>query len=280
MAKAQKRPRRKPKAQALKPHAQAQRAQKPHDADKRAAEGRKSTEAPPAFALPAEMPLATEHVFGSEKRLSLADIAPTDGDTPRDLVAATAIDQRLAALVRPLIEAMGYELVRVRLQGGKRKRLQIMADRPDGGIEIEEITEITHAVSALLDVEDPIAESYTLEVSSPGIDRPLTRWKDFAAWAGFEVKIETNQLIDGRRRFTGRLLGTKDNEVLIALAQGKGERVVLGLKFAWLAEAKLMLTDDLIAESLRQRQARGAALDFDPSRFDVIETETDDSADQ
>ena len=121
-----------------------------------------------------------------------------------ELVAKTAIDQRLAEIVTPAIESMGFELVRIRLMGGLHKTLQIMADRPEGGIDVDDCGRISVAVSAVLDVEDPIEDAYTLEVSSPGIDRPLTRLKDFDAWKGHEARIETSELIDGRKRFKGR----------------------------------------------------------------------------
>jgi ribosome maturation factor RimP len=192
-----------------------------------------------------------------------------DAPELNDLVARTAIDRRLAAVVRPAVEAMGYELVRLRLMGGRTKTLQIMADRPDGGIQIDELGEITHAVSAALDVEDPIEEAYTLEVSSPGIDRPLTRLKDFDTWSGYEARIETSELIDGRRRFKGRLAGIEGHEVLIAIEDGEDE-ITIGLNFDWLSDAKLVLTDELIEESLRNRKA----IDPDPSKFDDIQTDT------
>ncbi len=184
-----------------------------------------------------------------------------------DLIAKTAIDRRLAEIVTPAIEGLGFELVRIRLMGGKTRTLQIMADRPDGGIEVEDCARISTAVSAVLDVEDPIEEAYILEVSSPGIDRPLTRLKDFAMWDGYEARLETTELIDGRRRFKGTLAGTEDDEVLIEIEEG-GETVTIGLKFDWLSDAKLVLTDELIAEMLRQRKESGV---IDESRFDEIE---------
>ena len=184
-----------------------------------------------------------------------------------DLIAKTAIDRRLAEIVTPAIEGLGFELVRIRLMGGKTRTLQIMADRPDGGIEVEDCARISTAVSAVLDVEDPIEEAYILEVSSPGIDRPLTRLKDFAMWDGYEARLETTELIDGRRRFKGTLAGTEDDEVLIEIEEG-GEAVTIGLKFDWLSDAKLVLTDELIAEMLRQRKEAGV---IDESRFDEIE---------
>lgn len=185
-----------------------------------------------------------------------------------DLIAKAAIDRRMAAIVGPVIEDMGYELVRVRLMGGKSKTLQIMADRPHGGIEVEDCAKISTAVSAVLDVEDPLDDAYTLEVSSPGIDRPLTRLKDFDAWAGYEAKIETTEMIDGRRRFRGVLAGTEDDEVLLEIEEG-----TIGLKFDWLSDAKLVLTDELIADMLRARKAAGI---IDESQYDSIETDADD----
>ena len=184
-----------------------------------------------------------------------------------ELIAKTAIDRRLADIVGPVIEGLGFELVRIRLMGGRTRILQIMADRPDGGIEVDDCATISTAVSAVLDVEDPIEENYVLEVSSPGIDRPLTRLKDFDMWEGYEARIETTELIDGRRRFKGVLAGTEGDEVLIELEEG-GETVTIGLKFDWLSDAKLILTDELIAEMLRQRKAAGI---IDETQFDEIE---------
>jgi len=126
-----------------------------------------------------------------------------------DLIAKAAIDRRLAEIVTPVIEDLGFELVRIRLMSGKTTTLQIMAEKPEGGIEVDDCAAISTAVSAVLDVEDPILDAYALEVSSPGIDRPLTRLKDFDMWVGYEAKIETTELIDGRRRFKGEIAGTE-----------------------------------------------------------------------
>ena len=188
-----------------------------------------------------------------------------------DLIAKAAIDRRMAEIITPVIEDLGFELVRVRLMSGKSTTLQIMADRPDGGIEVDELALISQSVGAVLDVEDPILDEYTLEVSSPGIDRPLTRLKDFDAFEGYEAKIETEELIDGRRRFKGELAGVEDDEVLINLPEG-----TIGLKFEWLTDAKLVLTDDLIKEMLRQRKASGA---IDETKFDDIEEESSEGDD-
>ncbi|WP_294929045.1 ribosome maturation factor RimP [uncultured Paracoccus sp.] len=187
-----------------------------------------------------------------------------------DLVAKTSIDRRLAEIVRPVIEDLGFELVRIRLQGGKTSTLQIMADRPEGGINVDDCADISTAVSATLDVEDPLEDAYHLEVSSPGIDRPLTRLKDFATFEGYEARLETNQPIDGRKRFKGMLAGIEGEEVLINVEEG-----TIGLHFDWLSDAKLVLTDDLIAEMLRQKKEAGVEIEnLDETAFDDIETET------
>jgi len=181
-----------------------------------------------------------------------------------DLIANTPIDTRIARIVTPVIEGLGYELVRLRLMAGKHVTLQIMADKPDGGIEVDDCAAISGAVSAILDVEDPIESEYTLEVSSPGIDRPLTRLKDFDLWQGYEAKLETAQLIDGRKRFKGVLRGTEGTEVLIEIAEG-----TIGLEFDWLVDAKLVLSDALIGEMLKARKSA----DLDEGKFDEIKTE-------
>ena len=181
-----------------------------------------------------------------------------------DMIAKTQIDRRMAEVIRPVVEGMGFELVRVRLMSGKTKTLQIMAENPEGGIEVDDCGEISTAVSATLDVEDPVEDDYTLEVSSPGIDRPLTRLKDFEVWAGYEAKIETTEMIEGRRRFKGELAGVEGSEVLITIEEG-----TIGLQFDWLSDAKLVLTDDLIRDVLRSRKDAG---EVDQTQFDQIET--------
>ncbi len=191
-----------------------------------------------------------------------------------DLIAKTAIDRKLAEIVGPAIEGLGFELVRIRLMGGQTKTLQIMADRPEGGIDVDDCAKVSTAVSAVLDVEDPIEDNYYLEVSSPGIDRPLTRLKDFYMWEGYEARIETEAQIDGRKRFKGILVGTEADEVLINIEDGANGIQTIGLKFDWLTDAKLILTDELIAEMLRQRKAAGIV---DESQFDDIETDTDET---
>ena len=191
-----------------------------------------------------------------------------------NMIAKAPIDQRMAAIVQPVLEGMGFELVRLRLMSGKKITLQIMAERPDGTMEVEDCAEVSRAVSAVLDVEDPIESEYTLEVSSPGIDRPLTRLTDFDRWEGYEAKLETTDLIDGRRRFKGILCGTEDNEVLLEIDEG-----TIGLEFDWLSDAKLVLTDDLIRESLRRSKREFNADDYDEVFETDDETPTEDGSD-
>jgi len=152
------------------------------------------------------------------------------------------LESRLQDLITAPLEAMGYELVRVQFQGKTHPTLQIMAERADGaGMTVDDCAEISRSLSALLDVEDPIQGGYVLEVSSPGIDRPLTRPKDFQTWAGFEAKLETLVAVDGRKRFRGRLLGLEQDSVRIALDTGEALVPLADMK-----SAKLVLTDELI----------------------------------
>lgn len=159
---------------------------------------------------------------------------------------------RLEALITPTLEAMGYELVRVQLQGKENLTLQIMAERQDGvAMTVDDCADISRALSAILDVEDPIPGAYVLEVSSPGIDRPLVREKDFVNWAGFEAKVDMTVPVDGRKRFRGRLKGLDDSGAVL-LATDTGEDVAL--PFGDIHRAKLVLTDDLIALAMKEQE--------------------------
>ena len=179
------------------------------------------------------------------------------------------MDKKLAELLNPILEDLGYEMVRVRLSNGNPSTLQIMADRLDGQIGVDELAEINTSVGTVLDVEDPIPENYTLEISSPGIDRPLTRKKDFDSFQGFEAKVETTELIDGRRRFRGVLAGVNNDEVLINLEEG-----TIGLKFTWLSDARLVLSDDLIKKMLKKNAKAGI---LNEENFDEIETQLENN---
>ena len=179
------------------------------------------------------------------------------------------MDKKLAELLNPILEDLGFEMVRVRLSNGNPSTLQIMADRLDGQIGVDELAEINTSVGTVLDVEDPIPENYTLEISSPGIDRPLTRKKDFDSFQGFEAKVETTELIDGRRRFRGVLAGVNNDEVLINLEEG-----TIGLKFTWLSDARLILSDDLIKKMLKKNTKAGI---LNEENFDEIETQLENN---
>ena len=179
------------------------------------------------------------------------------------------MDKKLAELLNPILEDLVFEMVRVRLSNGNPSTLQIMADRLDGQIGVDELAEINTSVGTILDVEDPIPENYTLEISSPGIDRPLTRKKDFDSFQGFEAKVETTELIDGRRRFRGVLAGVNNDEVLINLEEG-----TIGLKFTWLSDARLVLSDDLIKKMLKKNAKAGI---LNEENFDEIETQLENN---
>ncbi len=158
--------------------------------------------------------------------------------------SATALAERIGRLITPSLEAMGFEVVRVRILGGSSgSLLQIMTEHQDGtGMTVEDCARVSRNLSALLDVEDPILGHYTLEVSSPGLDRPLTRRKDFERFSGREAKIETHRPIDGRRRFRGRLLGLAGDHVRIAVEDGERD-----VPFDEILHAKLVMNDELLA---------------------------------
>ncbi len=156
------------------------------------------------------------------------------------------LQSRIAALIEPSLNAMGFILVRVRFGGTKRPTLQIMAERPDGTMTVEDCADVSRSVSALLDVEDPIPSNYQLEVSSPGLERPLVRIEDYQRFAGYEVKLETALLIDGRKRWRGRIRGV-DGEQIRLDVEGSEQ----AFEIAAITEARLVVTDDLITASLK-----------------------------
>jgi len=155
------------------------------------------------------------------------------------------------------VHAQGYRLVRLRLMGGKRKTLQILAERPDGQMDVEDCARLSRALSEVLEAADPISEEYVLEVSSPGIDRPLTAPEDFTRFAGHEARVELTRGLDGRRRFKGLLIGLEGNDVVMD-ATDLNETRRVRFPFSDVAEAKLVLTDRLIQESLKAREQREA----------------------
>ena len=165
--------------------------------------------------------------------------------------------QRVAALVEPVLLDMGFRLVRVKLSG---TTLQIMVERPDGSFTIDDCEQVSRAISPMLDVEDPIASRYQLEVSSPGIDRPLVRPSDFETWAGHVVKIDMAVPVAGRKRFKGTLEGYHDGEVRVFIENPEGaakEPLLIGVPFAGIGDAKLVLTDELIATARARLPQKG-----------------------
>lgn len=180
----------------------------------------------------------------------MADIAP---ENEARIVTETGLDARVAAIVEPIIEGLGYRLVRVKISSRNGQTLQIMAERPDGTMSVEDCGAISRNISPALDVEDPIAAAYHLEVSSPGIDRPLVRRSDFERWAGHVAKIELDAPVEGRRRYRGVLLGVEGDATSLKLEdapEGAPDRVQLPL--ASINDARLVMTDALVAETLRE----------------------------
>ena len=187
----------------------------------------------------------------------------------------------LTQLIEPEARALGFDLVRVRMFGGvSDPTLQVMAERPDTRqLSIDDCAALSRRISDRFDEleaagRDPIDHAYRLEVSSPGIDRPLTRLKDFETYEGYEAKIETQEMIDGRKRWRGVLAGIEGSEVLFNIEGEGGEEQTIGLQFDWLSDAKLILTDDLIRDMLRARKAQ----EVDEDQFDEIQA--DDAAAQ
>jgi ribosome maturation factor RimP len=195
------------------------------------------------------------------------------------LRAKTVEDREILELVDPVADSLGLEIVRVRLMGGTlRRRLQIMAERPaDNDISVEECARLSRAMSEVLDAADPIAGEYLLEVSSPGIDRPLTRLKDFDIFEGLEARLETDRMIEGRKRFKGLLAGTEDESIAIDL---DGEDDTALIPFDWLADAKLVMNDALLKRGAAIRAARGEPEDdgLPQGRADQPKTKTEDDA--
>ncbi|MBI1200769.1 MAG: ribosome maturation factor RimP [Phenylobacterium sp.] len=169
----------------------------------------------------------------------------------------TAEDLKLLELLDPVAEAAGYEIVRLRLMGGaERRKLQVMAERPDGEMVVEDCAKLSRKISEVMDAADPIAGEYVLEVSSPGIDRPLTRPKDFETYQGYEIRLELDRLAEGRKRFRGVLAGLDGDQVGIDL---EGEEETAMVPLAWIVDAKLVLTDELMKRGAQERAARIAS---------------------
>jgi ribosome maturation factor RimP len=176
-------------------------------------------------------------------------------------VRETGSAGQIADLIEPALADLGFRLVRVRIMGREEQTLQIMAERDDGTISIEDCVSISRQLSPLLDAHDPISGKYVLEVSSPGIDRPLVRPSDFEDWSGYEAKIELVEMLEGRKRFRGIIEGYADGELRLEVDLDQIGRQVIGLAVGLIAEARLVLTDELVRESLRRNKAAQVAGD-------------------
>ncbi|MEM6413684.1 MAG: ribosome maturation factor RimP [Pseudomonadota bacterium] len=175
------------------------------------------------------------------------------------------MNSRLVDLINPTVDAEGFELVRVRITGAKKKTLQVMAERPDKTMTAEDCASLSRALSALLEQNDPIEGAYDLEVSSPGIDRPLTRFKDFHDWQGYAAKLELDRLVEGRKRFQGVLAGVEDDNIRLDI---EGEDDTALIPYAWVADAKLTLADALIRDSLKAAKAQQQQTDLNTEEID------------
>ncbi|MCT8972130.1 ribosome maturation factor RimP [Microbaculum marinisediminis] len=183
---------------------------------------------------------------------------PEVGEDPR-IVRETGLAARVAAIAEPVAADLGFDLVRVKVSGRDGCTVQVMAERPDGEMTVDDCADFSRALSPVLDVEDPVDRAYHLEVSSPGIDRPLVRRRDFERWKGHEAKIELAVAVDGRKRFRGRLVGIDDGAIQVELLEkGKDETgpALVAIPIDDIAEARLVLTDSLIAEALKGEKAR------------------------
>jgi ribosome maturation factor RimP len=189
----------------------------------------------------------------------LQDNAPQGAalsDSEPRLIVEPGLAARVAAIAEPVIDALGYRLVRVRVSGAEGCTVQIMAERPDGTMTVEDCEGVSRALSPVLDVADPIERAYRLEISSPGIDRPLVRRSDFDRYSGQLVKIETEIPINGRKRFRGMLVGTEGDAARIRRDEaGPEEEAEVLLPIEEMSEAKLVLTDELVAQALRREKA-------------------------
>lgn len=189
-------------------------------------------------------------------------------DEPR-IVTERGLEARIANIVEPAIAGLGYRLVRVKLSAMNGTTLQIMAERPDGSMNVDDCEAISRDLSPLLDVEDPIDREYHLEVSSPGIDRPLVRRSDFEQWGGHLAKIELEQALNGRKRFRGKLAGVDGDIVRVALENASEGDAHAMVPLAAIGEAKLVLTDELVKESLRRQTPPAGAGETDDAGGDA-----------
>ncbi|PDT03858.1 ribosome maturation factor RimP [Rhizobium chutanense] len=182
----------------------------------------------------------------------MSDMTNADNELEPRLITETGLDQRLADIIEPVLIGLGFRLIRVRMLNQNGATMQVMAERNDGTMTVQDCEEVSMAISPVLDVEDPIDKEYHLEVSSPGIDRPMVRKSDFVRWQGHLVKCETSILIDNRKRFRGKIVEAGADGFTLERDQvAYGEEQKVTIPFTALSDAKLILTDDLIRDALR-----------------------------
>ncbi|MCO4316893.1 ribosome maturation factor RimP [Phyllobacterium sp. 21LDTY02-6] len=194
--------------------------------------------------------------------------------TDERIITETGVDARIAGIVEPVLESIGFRLVRVRLTGLNGLTLQIMAERNDGTMTVEDCELVSRTLSPVLDVEDPIDRNYHLEVSSPGIDRPLVRKSDFSNWTGHIVKVDTSAMLEGRKKFRGRIAAISADTVTVEADQATyGDQPAVAIPFEMISDARLILTDDLIRDALRRdKDLREGRI---PSEEDADQQDTD-----
>jgi len=193
--------------------------------------------------------MGTGETLATQAAFDTAQIEPR-------LITEPGLPARVAAIAEPVIEQLGYRLVRVRVSAAEGCTVQIMAERPDGSMTVEDCEAVSRALSPVLDVADPIERAYRLEISSPGIDRPLVRKSDFERYAGHLARVETAMPVQGRKRFRGVLIGTEGEAIRLRrddAAEGEEAEVLIPIED--MSEAKLVLTDELVTEALRREKS-------------------------
>jgi ribosome maturation factor RimP len=225
-------------------------------------------------------PVPHAEVHQGEFTIGTLDIEGSDSIRQEDrFIHETGLAAELAQLVEPVLVSLGFRLVRVEISGRDGKTVQIMAERPDGSMTVGDCEIVSKSISPLLDAHDLVTDAYRLEVSSPGIDRPLVRPSDFENWAGYEAKIELKTPVEGRKRFRGRLEGFESEEVLLETDLGEQGVKVIGLGIGLVSEARLVLTDELIREALSRAKKKGRVELGDGAEADPDELDADDVED-
>lgn len=204
----------------------------------------------------------------------MSDTTTAENANEPRLITETGLDRRVADIIEPVLVDLGFRLVRVRMSGQNGLTLQVMTERNDGTMTVEDCEEVSKAISPVLDVEDAIDKAYHLEVSSPGIDRPMVRRSDFIRWQGHLLKCETSVLVEGRKRFRGKIVSVDEDGFRLERDQpAYGEEAGVTIPFTALSEARLILTDELIRDALtadkKAKAARAANENFEEEDRDI-----------